>query len=111
MRTSARTSTDDKPSIQALLPRQQQHRTDADPQLQPIPKKSLLEYHNTEHDYKVLKVKQRIKEENEMLQNEMTRLREIRKNHRLQDYGANVQNMKNRIDEYKRLLRSGDVRD
>jgi len=73
--------------------------------------KNLLEYHNTEHDYKVLKVKQRIKEENEMLQNEMTRLREIRKNHRLQDYGANVQNMKNRIDEYKRWLRSGDVGD
>ena len=38
----------------------------------------LLEYHNTEHDYKVLQVKQRMKEENEMLQNEMTRLREVR---------------------------------
>ena len=43
--------------------------------------KRLLEYHNTEHDYKVLQVKQRMKEENEMLQNEMTRLREVRKNH------------------------------
>ena len=31
--------------------------------------KRLLEYHNTEHDYKVLQVKQRMKEENEMLQN------------------------------------------
>ena len=41
--------------------------------------KRLLEYHNTEHDYKVLQVKQRMKEENEMLQNEMTRLREVRK--------------------------------
>ena len=39
--------------------------------------KRLLEYHNTEHDYKVLQVKQRMKEENEMLQNEMTRLREV----------------------------------
>ena len=36
--------------------------------------KRLLEYHNTEHDYKVLQVKQRMKEENEMLQNEMTSL-------------------------------------
>ena len=72
--------------------------------------KRLLEYHNTEHDYKVLQVKQRMKEENEMLQNEMTRLREVRKNHRLEDYGANVQNMKQRIDEYKQWLR-GDTQD
>ena len=72
--------------------------------------KRLLEYHNTEHDYKVLRVKQRMKEENEMLQNEMTRLREVRKNHRLEDYGANVQNMKQRIDEYKQWLR-GDTQD
>ena len=72
--------------------------------------KRLLEYHNTEHDYKVLRVKQRMKEENEMLQNEMTSLREVRKNHRLEDYGANVQNMKQRIDEYKQWLR-GDTQD
>ena len=74
--------------------------------------KRLLEYHNTEHDYKVLRVKQRrMKEENEMLQNEMTRLREVREeNHRLEDYGANVQNMKQRIDEYKQWLR-GDTQD
>ena len=52
-----------------------------------------------------------MKEENEMLQNEMTRLREVRKHNRLEDYGANVQNMKQRIDEYKRWLRSGDVSD
>ena len=71
--------------------------------------KHLLEYHNTEHDYKVLKIKQRIREENEMMQNEMTRLREIRKNHRLEDYGANVQNMKQRIEEYKRWLRGEAV--
>jgi hypothetical protein len=58
-----------------------------------------------------LQVKQRMKEENEMLQNEMTRLREVRKHNRLEDYGANVQNMKQRIDEYKRWLRSGDVSD
>ena len=72
--------------------------------------KRLLEYHNTEHDYKVLQVEQRMKEENEMLQNEMTRLREVRKSHRLEDYGANVQNMKQRIDEYKQWLR-GDTQD
>ena len=73
--------------------------------------KNLPEYHNTQHDYKVLQVKQRVKEENEMLQNEMTRLREIRKNHRLHDYGANIQNMKERIDEYKRRLRGGEMED
>ena len=73
--------------------------------------KNLLEYHNTEQDYKVLKTKQRIKEENEMLQNEMTRLRQMRKNHRLEDYGANVQNMRQRIEEYKRWLRGSDVND
>ena len=72
--------------------------------------KHLLEYHNTEHDYKVLRVKQGMKEENEMLQNEMPRLREVRKNHRLEDYAANVQNMKQRIDEYKQWLR-GDTQD
>ena len=70
--------------------------------------KNLLEYHNTQHDYKVLQGKQRVKEGNEMLQNEMTRSREIRKNHRLHDYGENVQNMKQRIDEYKQWLR-GDT--
>ena len=49
-----------------------------------------------------------MKEKNEMLQNEMTRLREVRKNHRLEDYGVNLQNMKQRIDEYKQWLR-GDT--
>ena len=70
--------------------------------------KNLLENHNTDHDYKVLKTKQRIKEENEMLQNEMTRIRQIRKNHRLTDYGSNVEQMKRRIDEYKGWMRSDD---
>ena len=70
--------------------------------------KNLLDYHNTEHDYKVLQTKQKIKEENEMLQNEMTRIRHINKNHRLVDYGTNVANMKNRINEYKKWLR-GDL--
>ena len=73
--------------------------------------KNLLEYHNTKHDYKVLQTKQRMKEENEMMQNEMMRLRNIRKNHRLEDYGANVQNMRNRIEEYKRWLRGGEMED
>ena len=41
--------------------------------------KDWMEYHNIERDYKVLKVKNRIKEENEMLQNEMTRIRNMRK--------------------------------
>ena len=68
--------------------------------------KNLLEYRNTQHDYKVLQTKQRVKEENEMMQNEMMRLRNIRKNHRLEDYGTNVQNMKRRIDEYKRWLQN-----
>ena len=69
--------------------------------------KDWMEYHNIEHDYKVLKLKNRVKEENEMLQNEMTRVRNMRKNHRLIDYGANVQHMKDRIDEYKRWLKAG----
>ena len=51
-----------------------------------------------------------MKEENEMLQNEMTRLREVRKITELEDYGANVQNMKQRIDEYTKWLR-GDTED
>jgi hypothetical protein len=38
-----------------------------------------------------------MKEENEMPQNERTRLRE-EENHRSEDYGATVQNMKQRID-------------
>ena len=67
--------------------------------------KNLLEKHNTDTDYKILKTKQRIKEENEMLQNEMTRVRQIRKNHRLTDYGSNVEQMKRRIDEYKEWIR------
>ena len=41
--------------------------------------KDWMEYHNIEHDYKVLKQKNRVKEENEMLQNEMTRVRNMRK--------------------------------
>ena len=73
--------------------------------------KNLLEYHSTKHDYKVLQTKQRMKEENEMMQNEMMRLRNIRKNHRLVDYGANVQNMRHRIEEYKRWLRGGEMED
>ena len=67
--------------------------------------KNTLEYHNLEHDYKVLRVKQRIKEENEMMQNEIQRIRQIKKNHRLTDFGPNVDAMKHRIDEYKRWLR------
>ena len=67
--------------------------------------KILLENHSTEHDYKVLKTKQRNKEENEMLQNEMTRIRQMRKNHRMTDYGSNVEHMRRRIDEYKQWIR------
>ena len=70
--------------------------------------KKLLENHSTEHDYKVLKTKQRIKEENEMLQNEMTRIRQIRKNHRMTDYGSNVEHMRRRIDEYKEWIRGDE---
>ena len=98
---SARTSTEDKPSIQTKAPTTGAER----PKCQTEEKKRiavmnyhndnntarmpthnhhlylkrLLEFHNTEHDYTVLQVKQRMKEENEMLQNEMTRLREVRK--------------------------------
>ena len=67
-----------------------------------------LEYHNLEHDYKVLRTKKRIKEENEMMSNEIQRLRQIKKNHRLTDYGANVEAMRNRINEYKKWLRDDD---
>ena len=70
--------------------------------------KNMLEYHNLEHDYKVLQTKQRIKEENEMMSNEIQRLRQIKNNHRLTDYGANVEAMKNRINEYKKWLRGDD---
>ena len=70
--------------------------------------KNLLENHSTEHDYKVLKTKQRIKEENEMLQNEMTRIRQMRKNHRMTDYGSNVEHMRRRIDEYKQWIRGDE---
>ena len=70
--------------------------------------KNTLEYHNLEHDYKVLRTKQRIKEENEMMSNEIQRLRQIKKNHRLTDYGANVEAMRNRINEYKQWLRGGE---
>ena len=58
-----------------------------------------MEYHNTEHEYKVLKTKNRIQEENKMLQNEMTRIRQMRRNHRLTNYGANVENIRKRIEE------------
>ena len=70
--------------------------------------KNLLENHSTEHDYKVLKTKQRIKEENEMMQNEMTRIRQMRKNHRMTDYGSNVEHMRRRIDEYKEWIRDNE---
>ena len=70
--------------------------------------KNLLENHSTEHDYKVLKTKQRIKEENEMMQNEMTRIRQMRKNHRMTDYGSNVEHMRRRIDEYKEWIRGDE---
>ena len=132
-KTSARTSTENKPSIQTKAPTTGAEHTkcqteekmystydhfyhkDSNTASMPTHNhhlyfKRLLEYHNTEHDYKVLRVKQRLKEENEMLQNEMTRLREVRKNHRLEDYGANVQDMKQRIDEYKQWLERRDTR-
>ena len=70
--------------------------------------KNMLEYHNLQHDYKVLHTKQKIKEENEMMQNEIQRKRQIKKNHRLTDYRANVESMKNRINEYKKWLRGDD---
>ena len=70
--------------------------------------KNLLENHSTDHDYKVLKTKQRIKEENEMMQNEMTRIRQMRKNHRMTDYGSNVEHMRRRIDEYKEWIRGDE---
>ena len=72
--------------------------------------KRLLEYHNTEHDYKVLQVKQRMKEENEMLQNENDKVEGGEEKSQIGRYGANVQNMKQRIDEYKQWLR-GDTQD
>ena len=68
----------------------------------------MLEYHNLEHDYKVLRTKHKIKEENEMMSNEIQRIRQINKNHRLTENGANVQAMRNRIDEYKTWLRGGE---
>ena len=43
-----------------------------------------------------------------MILNEIQRLRQIKKNHRLTDYGANVEAMKNRIKEYKKWLRGDD---
>ena len=43
-----------------------------------------------------------------MMSNEIHRLRQIEKNHRLTDYGANAQAMRNRINEYKKWLRDGD---
>ena len=70
--------------------------------------KEWLDYQNTNHNYKVLRTKQRIREDNTMLQNEMTRIRQIRKNHRLTDYGANVQNMRRRIEEQKKWLRQNE---
>ena len=98
---SARTSTEDKPSIQTKAPttgaerpkcqtEEKKHtavmnyHNDNNTARMPTDNhylylKRLLEFHNTEHDYTVLQVKQRMKEDNEMLQNEMTRLREVRK--------------------------------
>ena len=69
---------------------------------------SIDHYYHNDNNYKVLRTKQRIKEENEMMSNEIQRLRQIKKNHRLTDYGANVEAMRNRINEYKQWLRGGE---
>ena len=43
-----------------------------------------------------------------MMSSEIQRFRQIKKDHRLTDYGANVEPMKNRINKYKKWLRGDD---